>query len=204
MPGRLRLALVLSSILSSLAVAACAGGARTPAPNFVHDDPQGPESNYFLRAHQGAVGILPRDGQGTMVRSVHIHTAGETLVADARAGVETENQNRIRLTGTPIVGGLFGHRYSADDLTRRNRVGTVLLDGERLFVTVDGGRFLPVTEVVVLNQNNATRFRAAPRSVRSAEALSGRPVGSAFVVEDTTLLVLVEPSVIQHNIFERL
>lgn len=179
--------------------------AALPAAAQSHDDPHGPELNFFKRSHGDAVSLLTAAGDTALVRSIVIRTGRGTLAVDTADGVATVDQNRVRVTGVPVLGRLFQPRYSLDDLQERKRVGTVYLGDDRLFVDFDrDDRFHPITQVVVLNQNNAYELQAPPRRSDDLRIPTGTPAGAAYLKEGETLIVLVEPSVIQHNIFEKL
>src|SRR3546814_17151940 len=119
----------------------------------------------------------------------------------AADGVETVDQDRVRISGVPVVGQLFHSRYSLDDLQERKRVGTAYLSGDRLFVDLDRReRFQPVTSVVVLNQNNASELQAPPRLSQDLRLPSGPPVGGSHLnVAQQPTISLLPPNAQSHQ-----
>lgn len=204
--------LPMLALSAALAAAACTGdglggrSAGTAAPSGTsHDDPQGVELNYFKRAHEGTIPLLTGGGETAQVREVVIRTGRGTLAVSASDGVATIDQNRLRLSGAPVVGGLFQHRYSLDDIQERDRVGTAYLGEGRLFVDLDRtDRYQPVTRVVVLNQHNAYDLQAPPRSSRDLSLPTGTPAGGAYLKDGETLIVVIEPTILRSNIFKNL
>ena len=195
-------------VVAALAASACAadGTGGTAAPSGTsHDDPQGVELNYFRRAHAGTIPLLTEGGRTAQVTDVVIRTGRGTLSVPASGGVDTVDQNRLRLTGAPLVGRLFKHRYSLDDIQERDRVGTAYLSDGRLFVDLDRtDRFQPVTRVVVLNQQNAYELQAPPQRSDDLTLPTGTPAGGAYLKDGENLIVVIEPTILRSNIFKDL
>jgi len=201
--------LPMLALSAALVAAACTGdgfSGGTAAPSGTsHDDPQGVELNYFRRAHEGSIPLLTGRGATAQVREVVIRTGRDTLAVSAADGVATIDQNRLRLSGAPVVGGLFQHRYSLDDIQERDRVGTAYLGEGRLFVDLDrSDRYQPVTRIVVLNQENAYEMQAPPRQSRDLSLPTGTPAGGAYLKDGETLIVVIEPTILRSNIFKNL
>src|SRR3546814_19983380 len=117
-------------------------------------------------------------GDTAQVSENVIHTGRDTLAVSTADGVETVDQDRVRISGVPVVGQLFHSRYSLDDLQERKRVGTAYLSGDRLFVDLDRReRFQPVTSVLVLTQNNAHELQATHRTRQDPHLPRGPPAG---------------------------
>src|SRR3546814_7936407 len=174
----------------------CSSDLPATATAQSHDDPHGPELNFFKREHGDTVSLLTGAGDTALVSEIVIRTGRDTLAVSTADGVETVDQDRVRISGVPVVGQLFHSRYSLDDLQERKRVGTAYLSGDRLFVDLDRReRFQPVTSVVVLNQNNAYELQAPPRRSQDLRLPSGTPVGGAYLKDGTTPLVVVQPRV---------
>lgn len=167
-----------------------------------HDDPYGPELNYFKREQANRVSLLSADNRGFEVARVMIDFGGEVLAVNTADGVQTRNENRVRLRDLPIAGGLFENRFSRDDLAPGNRIGAVYRQGDTLRVEVgrDQPRY-PITRVAILNQDNAYFLNGDPQPTRIQLPPGGAPVGQAFIKNGAGLLLLIEPSVIQHSIF---
>ena len=170
-----------------------------------HDHPLGPELNYFRRAQPDRVPLLTADGAGIEVTQVLIHLGDRVLGVSTEAGVDARSENRVRLRGIPILGALFFDRFSQADIAPGKRIGTVYRHDGTLYVEIDRNQPAhPITQVVILNQDNAYFLAGAPQPAR----VEGDPyavyAGKAFIKDGETLLLLVEPSVIQHNIFDTL
>jgi alkylated DNA repair dioxygenase AlkB len=172
---------------------------------FSHDDPQGKELNYFKRPQADAVRLLTADGAGVAVRRVLIRLGNRVLGVETSAGVDWRNEDRVRLRGVPIVGQLFFDRFRQADLAPRNRIGTVYRAGDALYVDIDRDQpHHPITEVVILNQDKAYFLAGTPQPTRVSSDEYAVHAGQAFIKDGTTLLLLIEPSVIQHNLLDRL
>lgn len=167
-----------------------------------HDDPRGTELNYFKRAHPDRVALLTAAGSGIEIRHVVIHMRGRLLEVGTAAGVATRNENRVRLSSVPVLGGLFEDRFGREDIALRNRIGTVYRRGDTLDVDVaDDQPMHPITRVAILNQDNAYFLEGTPRPVPATPASGRERVGQAFIKNGEGLLLLIEPSVIERSIF---
>ena len=170
-----------------------------------HDDPYGRELNYFRKPHGDSLSLLTADGRGVEIRQVLIHLGNQVLGVSTSDGFETRDENRVRLHAVPVLGGLFADRFSQDDLTRQKRIGTVYRHEDTLYVEIDRDQPLhPITRVVVLNQNNAYFLAGAPTRTRVEGDPYALRIGQAFIKNGEFLVLLIEPSVIQNNIFEKL
>jgi len=170
-----------------------------------HDDPQGKELHYFKRPQSDRVPLLMAGGATMEVREVVVRLGDEALRVSTESGVDWRNEDRVRLRGVPILGRLFFDRFSQDDLSPRKEVGHVYRDGETLSAHLHRGEPKhPVIEVVILNQDKAWFLKGTPQPMR----LEGQPfvqyAGKAYIKDGTTLVLLIEPSVITHNLLDRL
>ena len=192
-------ALALAALLLLLPLAASA------QKEFSHDDPQGRELNYFKLPQADAVRLLTADGTGMEVRHVLIRLGNEVLGVDTSAGVSWRNEDRVRLRSLPIIGQLFFDRFRQADLSPANRIGSVYRSADTLYVDIDRNQpHHPITDVVILNQDKAYFLAGSPRPARVREDSYAPYAGQAFIKDGTTLLILVEPSVTTHNLFDRL
>ena len=170
-----------------------------------HDDPLGPELNYFKRAQPDRVPLLTADGAGIEVRHVLIHLRDEVLGVPTAAGVTSRSEDRVRLRSLPLVGRFFFDRFRQEDIAPRNRIGTVYRHGDTLYVEIDPNQPKhPITQVAILNQDNAYFLAGAPRPARVQGDPYAVRAGQAFIKDGEMLVLLIEPSVIQHSVFDRL
>src|SRR3546814_14034260 len=75
-----------------------------------HDDPHGPELNFFKREHGDTVSLLTGAGDTALVSEIVIRPARDTLAVSTADGVGTVAQDPVRSSGGPFVGPHFHSR----------------------------------------------------------------------------------------------
>jgi len=131
---------------------------------------------------------------------------------DTADKIKVVDQNRVRLRDVPLVGGLFQDRLRKDDFTPRHQVGTAWRRAADRTLFVDLSDLPPATRfahVAVVNQQNAYLFMGAADAVPAAEVpgvLAGFEdvavrVGTAYLRDGQTLLVMIRPSIVTDSLF---
>jgi hypothetical protein len=148
--------------------------------------------------------VLEGGGQRTVER-IRLDIGGTVVNIAATQGVTQTDQNRIRLHGLPIIGGLFEDRYSRDDLTPERRLADALFDKGVLTIPVARG-FSPtlMKRIVVLNGDFAYEIdqpELTPATGANPQASGGERLGTAFLARDRSVIILVPPSIITKGLF---
>ncbi|MEM9138733.1 MAG: hypothetical protein AAGB15_02795 [Pseudomonadota bacterium] len=129
------------------------------------------------------------DGAAFRPRLLVIHTAGGAVAADLPAtSDDVRSEDRVDVSGTPLIGGLFRGRLAPSDARLGQNVGQVVRAGDSLHVEALGwpGRLgdFPVAFATRVRSAGTVSFglgRLGYRAVTMAMP-SGRVIGSAHIV----------------------
>ncbi len=108
---------------------------------------------------------------------------------------DTRSENRLDLSGTPIIGGLFRNRLAPNDASREGiPLGPITRFGDTLVVDARGTTVSPGSLDVILTANfprdGAVSYRLGRLTFTPAESPSGngRDAGAAYQVGSTLVL----------------
>lgn len=203
MPRRPTLSL-LALILLAFAAALPATALPAAAGERDRSDPFGSDELTWIP-------IEAKDGHYDFRRAV-LKVGRTVRTLDTSDKIKVVDQNRVRLRDVPLVGGLFKERLRESDFTPQHEVGTAWRRAEDRTLFVDLSD-LPATtrfaHVAVVNQQNAYLFEGEAHEVPAAEVpgvLGGfegvaERVGTAYVRDGDTLLVMIRPSIITDSLF---
>ena len=90
---------------------------------------------------------------------------GQTMAfTDVSDGFKVEDQDRVDLSFIPFINQVVTQRYTGDDVSPRNRIGSAWALNNILFVALNGGEvnIFSALDVIVLNQKLAFVMKAPP------------------------------------------
>lgn len=87
-----------------------------------------------------------------------------TYVTTTALGVDFTSDDRVSLDGVPVLGGLFGKTYDADDFSEENRIGSVFRAGDdTMAVVLTGDRAVDGYQVVFFNGKGHYEISGRPK-----------------------------------------
>lgn len=176
--------LIPAALAALIAVPALAGEGRE---HGLWDRPTVGEPLRFQSANGGS--FRPR--------ALVIQTgAGASVARLPATSDDARSEDRVDLSGTALIGGLFQERLAADDARAGDLVGPVYRSGDTLIVDAGGwaGQVtgLPVTFATHTPQTGPVSYRLGRLSFAPAQAPgNGGPIGQAYVLNGQ--LVIASP-----------
>ena len=179
----MRLLRAIALFLFAVAVAAGTG---------IADEPDNAER---LRLEIGPIQFRTAAGGVFYPRRIIIRTSGGTLGAELpAAGFTARSEDRIDLSGIPLLGALFPPRLSPDDVRGHERLGPVYRDGHALYLDAvnwpDGLTGAPYILATDVPRAGAVSYDVGRLAFRPSDALlpASPPIGHGFLVGDHVVL----------------
>lgn len=146
-----------------------------------------------------AISFASADGGSFRPRALIIHTASGAVSAQLPAtSDDVASENRVDLSETGLIGGLFRGRLAPSDARRGQIVGQVIRSGDDLHVEATGwpGRLgdFPVAFSTRMRSYGLVSYRLGRLGYRavSVPVPRGRVIGSAHIVRGKLVIASTE------------